>query len=284
LSCGPNQGVRTGRARNIGAANIEPATQLLVMLDSDLILRPEAIERFLFVHARHPHAVVLGTLEWLPPLEHAYLRATVAEGRLDELRAEVPVGAPARNEGTFVGAELRPGLDAIGLDEDVLLPPEWVLPLNSGWPPHLYWQAGGFDETMSGYGYQDLEFGARAAAVGARCVVRPDLWALHVLHSKPASAMRENQRNLDRYLRRHGPNPVIEGDIDWSVWWHYHAERGGSVVCDDGQLWALSADRLHRLALPDRAWADRLGHPDQMPAEIPRAELLAIASCGTASE
>jgi len=34
VSCGPNQGVRTGRARNIGAANLPAGTRMLLMLDT----------------------------------------------------------------------------------------------------------------------------------------------------------------------------------------------------------------------------------------------------------
>jgi glycosyltransferase involved in cell wall biosynthesis len=37
VSCGPHQGVRTGRARNIGAANLPGGTRLLLMLDTDLV-------------------------------------------------------------------------------------------------------------------------------------------------------------------------------------------------------------------------------------------------------
>lgn len=284
ISCGPNQGQRSGRARNIGTANLDPSIRLLVMLDSDLIVPPDALERFSEIHLRHPDAAVIGAVEWLPPLAPDDLRTAVVEGRVEELRAQVPGAPTVRVEGTFVGPELRPDMDSMGIDEEQQFLPEWIIPLNTAWPLALYWEAGGFDETMSGYGYQDLEFGARVAAVGARCVIRPDLWALHVWHSKAASAMWENQRNLDRYLRRHGPTPGIEGEIDWTLWPHYHAERGGTVVRDGEQLWAISRDRHHRLALPDSAWAARLGHSSGLDQEISRAELDAITAYGTAAE
>jgi predicted glycosyltransferase involved in capsule biosynthesis len=83
----------------------------------------------------------------------------------------------------------------------VPLRPEWALPLNSGWPLTEYWRDGGFDESMQGYGYQDIELGARAARAGVTCRPRSDLWALHAWHPKPSEAMLENQHNLDRYLR-----------------------------------------------------------------------------------
>ncbi len=41
ISGGINKGGRTGRSRNLGAANLPPNANYLVMLDSDLILHPD---------------------------------------------------------------------------------------------------------------------------------------------------------------------------------------------------------------------------------------------------
>jgi glycosyltransferase involved in cell wall biosynthesis len=260
VSCGPNQGVRTGRARNMGAANLEIGTSLLLMADSDLVFQPTALETFADIHARYPAQVIYGAVEWLPPVAADDVMAAVRNDGVQRLRECVPLVVPKRIDGTFVGPELRTGLYEQYPDKPYPVLPQWALPLNSAWPIGLYWAAGGFDETMIGYGYQDMEFGARAAKVGATCLARPELWALHVWHPKPPKAMRENQRNLDRYLRRNGPNGVSEVDVDWSLWFHYHADRGGTVVTWNGSLWAISGDHRHRLALPDADWLEPLGH------------------------
>jgi glycosyltransferase involved in cell wall biosynthesis len=282
VSCGPNQGVRTGRARNIGAANLLPDTDLLLMLDSDLVLQPDSIALVAAAHARHPGRVLFGAVEWLPPMQRTEVFDLVATGRVDDLRARVPRARPVRVEGTFTGPELRTDLYELPPDQPVPLRPQWALPLNSAWPLELYWAIGGFDETMTGYGYQDMEFGARAASAGANCVPCPQLWALHVWHTKPPKAMHENQRNLDLYLRRHGPNGVSEVDIDWSLWFHYHAERSGSVVRSADGLCAISGDRRHRLALPDESWLVRLGHCAHAASPTTAEELAAITDHGSA--
>lgn len=283
VSCGPNLGVRTGRARNIGAASLDPGARLLVMLDSDLILRPDAMASFAAAHVRHPSHVLLGRVEWLPPLDRATILLAITRGSLDGLRKRVSRQQPTRIDGTFTGPELRADLFNIAPDQAVPLRPEWALPLNSGWPLDLYWKVGGFDESMRGYGYQDMEFGARAAKTGARCLARPELWGLHVWHPKPAKAMTENQRNLDFYLRRHGSNRVIETDVDWTLWWHYHAERGGIIARSRGRLWAISGDRRHRLALPDPGWRARLGHWPHAGEGISSDELAWITYHGIAT-
>ncbi|MGK4581726.1 glycosyltransferase [Kitasatospora sp. HPMI-4] len=260
IGCGPDLGVRTARARNIGVANLHADTSLVVLLDSDLVVQPNAMESFTALHQRHPSTVISGLVDWLPPSPHTEVEQAVATRSLARLRGSVPQGIPRRVGGTFVGPELRTGLFEKGAEEPVPLRPEWALPLNSAWPVDVYWSLGGFDEAMTGYGYEDNEFGARALAAGVQCLPRPELWALHVWHPKPDAAMSENQKNLDYYLRRHGRNQLMETDVDWTLWFHYHAERGGTVVRGSSTLWALDADGARRLALPDLSWLARLGH------------------------
>lgn len=290
VGCGPGLGVRTGRARNIGAANVPEGAELLVMLDTDLVLRPETMSLFRDGHQEHPHAVLFGTVEWLPPLDRTDVLDAVQGRELPTLRIRVPRTEPIRVEGTFTGPELRDTLFTSPTDIPISLRPEWALPLNSGWPLAVYWQVGGFDESMQGYGYQDMDMGARAAKAGVTCVARPDIWALHVWHPKPPQAMVENQRNLDRYLRTHGeflrqhtPDDVLEVDVDWTLWWHYHADRGGAVARSGNQIYAVNRSRRDRLALPDARWLPDLGHAPGELSEIPVADLDHMVDHGTAS-
>jgi glycosyltransferase involved in cell wall biosynthesis len=291
VGCGPDRGVRTGRARNIGAANLPSGVSLLLMLDSDLVLQPTAIDGFAQAHQAHPSAVLFGLVDWLPPLNRDDITTHVRQREPDRLRAQVPTGPPRRVSGTFTGPELRPDLYDHSPDKPTPLRPEWALPLNSAWPLSEYWRVGGFDEAMQGYGYQDMEFGARAAQAGIQCVPCPELWALHVWHPKGPKAMVENQRNLDHYLRKHGAYlrsrgnaEHLEVDADWRLWWHYHAERGGTVVRAGTQLWALNTNRQHRLALPDLEWMPKLGHCRHDVPVVTDTELSSATDHGVASD
>jgi glycosyltransferase involved in cell wall biosynthesis len=291
VGCGPDMGVRTGRARNIGAANLPVGVSLLVMLDSDLVLRPEAMSLFHEAHREHREVVLFGMVEWLPPLDHTILRDAVRRRDLPSLRARVPRGKPVRVQGTFTGRDLRGALFERLAGTPVPLRPDWALPLNSAWPLTEYWRVGGFDESMQGYGYQDMELGARAAKAGLTCMPRDDLWALHVWHPKSPGAMLENQRNLDRYLRAHGEflrrhasEADLEVDVNWRLWWHYHADRGGVVVRMANRLWAVSRDRRHRIALPDDSWLRKLGHDRDEDTTIPAADVERMIDHGTAGQ
>jgi validoxylamine A glucosyltransferase len=284
VGCGRQRGVRTGRARNIGAANLAGDVTGVLFLDSDLVSQPHAVQAFANLHRMHPESVIFGPVEWLPKLSHAWVKSQIKESRLADLRALVPKDTQGRVEGTFVGPELRPGLFERQDGHPIPIRSEWALSLNCLWPVQAFWSVGGFDESMLGYGYEDNELGARAANAGMTCLSAPDLWSLHVWHSKPEHAMWENQQNLDHYLRTHSFNPIIAADIDWTFWFHYHAERHGRLVRYGSGLWAVDASGRHRLSLPHEHWGQRLGHcvHEALPIEVD--ELLAMTDHGIASD
>ena len=115
VSCGPHQGVRTGRARNIGAANLPGNTSLLLMLDTDLVLQPEAVASFARAHSENPGCVLYGAVEWLAPMDRCEILGLVTTGRVDELRSRVPRARPARIEGTFTAREHHSCRDELAL-------------------------------------------------------------------------------------------------------------------------------------------------------------------------
>jgi len=280
VGCGPLGNMRA-RARNIGLANLPAETSVVVMLDSDLILQDTAIEMYAGLHKRFPDVVILGPVERLPPLPKADVSACLAAGQIEALRERVPPEYQARlptggdEPAIEVGPDYRPGMFLAADGKPGPMVRFGPAVNNAAWPLAAVWSLGGMDERMHGWGHEDLEFAARAAQAGLHCSYQPGLWALHVWHPQPPRSGYEWQRNLDYYLRRHA-DPEMELGSDWSLWFHYHAERGGSVVRCLDSLWAVSRSGEHRLGLPGPEWAGRLGHcGHEIPVVSP--EVLAAA-------
>lgn len=285
VGCGKHEGYRVARTKNIGVANLPDECSLLVSMDSDVLLESTALEIYATIHTRHPEALIVGGLDWLPPLSHAEIRTVIERHGLEGLRQRVPTTPPQRVEGTTVGPDGRP----FSLDTDAVRPfrVKWALINNVGIPLQIFHALGGFDEGMVGYGFDDSELGMRAVKQNIPCLLLKQLWGVHIWHPKPAPPDRllESQRNLDYVLRKHGPIEDLEDDIDWSYWRHYHQERGGRVVEVEQELWAVSISGSQRLRLPDRSWIRRLGH---CPDSIIRADMVPdfahIRIAGAASE
>lgn len=286
VGCGP-QGGQRARARNIGMANLPAGTSLVVMLDSDLILQPTAIERFVRLHLEHPDVVVFGPFDRLPPMPAAEISAYVAARDIQGLRARVPdrysVSIPSAS-GSWepeVGPDLRNAFFHQANKPVAMMP--YGPGGYAGWPLEAVWALGGQDERMRGWGHEDLEFATRAAKAGMRCMFVPELWVLHVWHPQPVRSGYEWQRNLDHYIRRHGASDM-ESICDWSLWFHYHAERGGRVVRCGDELWALNKATTDRLRLTSPDWLSRLGHCGHRIPTLSRADLAAAADRGRADD
>ena len=265
IGCGMNHGFRAARTRNIAAGNLPADCDFMVMLDSDSILEEHAIESYRRVHERHPNAVIMGITEWLPPLSAENIRQIMKTMGVEQLRQQVPKGRPERVQGTFVGTDLRHELELDLFSEDLdrlrLLMPEWALPLNSGYPLKLFWDLGGFDEMMVGYGYEDIELGVRANKKDVQCILYSEIRSLHIWHAKdtPEQRLLENQINLDYVLRKHGPNEVLENEVDWTLGLHYHKQRGGRLLYANGALWATNRWLTQRVRIINLEWVERLG-------------------------
>jgi peptidoglycan/xylan/chitin deacetylase (PgdA/CDA1 family)/GT2 family glycosyltransferase len=262
IGCGPNHGHRAGRARNVGAANLAQECTFMIMLDSDIIVSPTVIERYAQTHARYPTTVIMGTIEWLPPLERSDLSQLFEQG-VDALRLKrlkVPT-TPRRIKGTFVGPDFRGW--HLQRSSDALHPisPELGWTGNVGYPLSVFRELEGFDEAIRGYGYDDVELGVRAHKQGIQSLFDTGMWSLHIWHPKVDwERMRtEEQSNLDYVLRKHGPIEHLERLCDWSYWRHYHRLRGGQLVSREQQLWAINLRGTQRLSLPSLDWIERLG-------------------------
>ena len=274
-------------ARNVGVRNRHPAAEVVVTLDADVVLAPEALDRLWRAARSHPDAVAFGFVHWLPDEAREAVHDALDDGDLTALGALVPAGPAARVEGTIVGADPRPRSLFRPVEEarPVELDPAHGLNTFCAIPVSVLESVGGWDENIVGYGYEDIEFAARLASAGVQAVYVGDAVGFHVWHPKDwRRAALEAERNLDYVLRRLGPEAITDAYADWTVWWHYHRDRGGAVKRDSATLYAVNRTGERALALPDSSWLARLGFEGGEVAEMEEGELASLEGHGQARE
>lgn len=287
--------VRTGRvpvgvsrARNIGVRHRHPAAHAVVTVDADVVLDPAALERLARAVGDHRSAVAFGVVKWLPDEARREVETALSIRDMTRLHELVPDGPPVRIEGTIVGDELRPRSLFQPACEAAPIPLDPAFTLNTfcAIPVTVLETVGGWNENFVGYGYEDMELGVRLAGHGIRALYVADAVGFHLWHPKPDWAMMglEADRNLDYVLRRHGQEAISDLYADWSVWWHYHRDRGGAVWNVEGRQYAVNRPRTHALELEDNLWVRRLGHEPADVVPKPARELDAVEVVGPARQ
>lgn len=261
VSGGPHHEARISRIHNIGIANVPPECSFFLLLASDMCLAPDALAQVSQLHQQHPHAVIITRLDWLPPMTHAEIERTWDERGFTGLYQYIPEYLMKLVQHTPVGKEPRP------LKETATLEPLDTRPFHPvyGLPVELFWRVGGYDEGMSGYGFQELEFGVRLQQQQVDMVTTMEIRALHIWHPKDPQVNDrvpwQRQQNTDYVLRKHGPHPSPLHYRVWNYWRHYHRDHRGMVALnrESRQLYAINEARTHFLRLPHAGWLFPLG-------------------------
>lgn len=202
--------------RNKGVDHLPAECSLICFVDSDVVLNPEALGYYAQAHAAQPDALIVGLVDWLPPLPLEEVKQLVDNGQIEQLRHLVPADITERVQGTFVGREPRKAVALSARFTDDL---SWVRTVdaklfwsaNIGCPLTVWQQLGGFDESMNGYGAEDIEFGYKAQKQGISCLYSSPIWALHVWHPKAnfEAALANNHNNLGYIAQKHGLQAYI---------------------------------------------------------------------------
>lgn len=208
----PERDIHPSRARNRnkGVAHLPAECSLICFLDSDVLLNREALAHYAQAHAAQPDALILGVVDWLPPLPLDEAKQLVDAGQIDQLRTKVPADTAESVQGTYVGRDLRVTIYP-GLYTDTFYPAQKAivknfLTTNLGCPTSAWRKLGGFDEGIIGYGAEDIEFGCQVANLALPCLYNTSVWALHVWHPKtnPADVQLHTHQNLGRVIQKHG--------------------------------------------------------------------------------
>lgn len=280
-----------GRARNVGAANARGA--LLVFIDQDVILAPDALGHYARAYERHGvTTVIIGLYHWLPRMDFGPddVRRSFTDvwdcafGNLQKF-PHLPMDEPGIQGLDFREQDFSDDVDAL-VDDAAL----GCLSGNIGYPRKLFVAIGGFDENIRGHGGEDADLGLTAKEHGAKFLLYRPIWGVHRWHGRNQEQnAREVQANIEYIDRKHGIGKYAEARKwmdaqDWADARHYHKDVGGVLMQAEGNgtIWVCRDG--HRLGLPSPDWIKRLGFaPGQVIATTP-AGLNAYVIEGTASE
>lgn len=192
-------GYRLAAARNLGAH--EASSDILVFLDSDMVPDP----LFIAAHARWHHiidyAVTLGqrTHVSFEGIDSASVASHAQSGSLDELLA-----SRSRERPEYIHQHLARTKDLTTRHDDLF---RIVTGGNLGLRADTFQQVGGFDESFTKWGCEDIEFGYRLFNDGAVLIPEPAAHCWHQglghIHDPGTEAVLEQQRAKLAHLVPH---------------------------------------------------------------------------------
>ena len=185
------------RARNL--AMRQATGEIVVQMDADTLLPPGALENLYERHfAFGQRACIVGQVVGYDNNDQS-VADVAAMSYLDHLDA------------------LERMSDSYGRPEDPRFQVLHVLPWAFAWTGLIALPLAAvrrhdlfFDETFHGWGVDDLEWGYRIAAAGIPIILREDVHAIHLPHTRDADANRLTEAaNYGRFLRK-WPRPDVE--------------------------------------------------------------------------
>ena len=234
-----------GASRNLGAA--VAGTDLLLFLGDDTIPLPDLVARHLARHAAEPapEIAVLGHVRWHPE---------VARGRVNRW---------LESSGTqFDYRQLARELADAGRDHDAGFGRFYTS--NVSLKRELFDAAAGFDEEFR-FGYEDIDFGYRAARRGMLLRYEPAAVALH-LHDHDLEALAR------RFVLVGTGERLMAAKHDWFTPWFRERITRHAAAPPVSPLWPrvleLIPERVERLRAPAQARADRWYHQRLAPSFI----------------
>jgi len=206
------------RARNLAMRNA--TGDVVVQMDADTMLHPEA-------------------LQWLYERCFAFGQRVCAVGQV--------VGYGNNEDGDVDSVELRPYQEHLAALREMADSADWPadprfrvehnIPWAFAWTGLIALPAAAvaadqlyFDESFQGWGVDDLEWGYRVCASGIPIVLRPDIYGLHLPHTRNATAnsltgAANSTRFFNKWPRRDVELTHVFGDTRANgLWPQYRAD------------------------------------------------------------
>lgn len=187
-------GFRAATARNQGIALAKRTAVML--LDAGVILPPNVLDAVWQAHRTDPDTALIGTVHGLQP-------APDNDPELEPIRASRHPGALVTDDLMFKYPDPRHAIYA-AFDNDL---PQFIAPWNHYWtvlttaPTRALRAIGGFDETYTSWGIEDLECGYRLMTWGVHFGWHPDVRGFHFPHE--TSYPRDNRPNWQKFYAKH---------------------------------------------------------------------------------
>jgi len=271
--CGPNKGFRAGRARNFAAANANGS--LLVFIDSDVILTPDALVHFAEAHEKHPKAVILGLYHWLPPMQFDYKTVLDPVRFWDIVLMNFPK-LPYEGSPGLQGKDLRYHnfSDDIGvLVDNAAL---GCFSGNIGYPKTVFDAVGGFDEAINRHGGEDADLGLTVQEAGYRFLLYKSIVGYHIWHwrNQEQNAI-DVQYNIGYIDRKHGVGTYAKAQ-EWddlpepeASSYYRKDEKDNKLVCDPGgTYWVIRGKYRKGISTPDMLTSLGWAFPDADPISV----------------
>ena len=280
LSAGPNQGFRAGRARNFGAANCHPDTSLFVFIDSDNLMPPDILQKYMNFHSQHPDGIIVGLYHFLYRMEfnEDNLRNDPDFWfKLESMnypRLPMPPDASlkGRKDLRYNNFPDEPAVEIYANTGVGLSSALGCFSGNIGYPKDVFWDIGGFWEELVGHGGEDAALALAAVAKGHKFIRVKSLVGYHVWHARFApepEMVKQKDANIEKIDKRFKIGRHAEATIDcdeldklrpryWTSPMYYHKEKGARLVIDPGgTYWAITGEFCLGISTP--AALDNLG-------------------------
>lgn len=270
--CGPHQGFRPHRTRNIGVT--QAVGRWVIFLDSDVILNPHALEEHAKLREKFPDIVVIGMYHFAMP---GHLTQNMI---VDDYEKNVMGLVPS----SLSQGPPQPGIDCRvngftdELSEDKIITHYDGLGFfggNTSWPVDLFWEIGGYDEKMpSGMG-EDAELGQRMrGSIDGELVRQPvpvlqyaPIYGVHIHHDRDWEESRQLVQKSIFYIdKKYGigqfaRNTRPETDPrqkDLYLWYQKEMKAILVRLQDEYTVYAVSEDGMY-VGLPVPEWISELG-------------------------
>lgn len=270
IYCGPNLGFRPNRTRNIGIAQAK--FPYVVLIDSDIMLNPDALHEHARVREAFPDLVVVGLYHFAAQQAEEDLTPEKVRESFDNVLKLVP---PVISKAPPV-----PGWDCrIDGYVDTLDPSNIITQYdglgffggNQCWPVKLWWGLGGQDEMMpSGMG-EDAEMGQRMTGrINGEQMRDPvpvlqykPVFGVHYHHERNVNQSRKLVEQSIAYIdRKYGigtfakiTDPETDPrDMSNSVWYTRKQDAMLVRIEDEPTVYAITGDKTHYVGLTSPSW------------------------------